>query len=49
MTAACLKEETMGNTGSPDGAKAWFATGTPRGAGRAVRGGGEARSSEETG
>jgi len=32
------EEETTGNTGSPDGAKARIATGTPRGAGRASLG-----------
>ena len=47
--SACLREEIDRNTGNPDGEGAWPSTGPPRGTGRAGRGGGEARSSDEAG
>ena len=39
----------MRNTGSPDGDRSSRSTGSPRGTGRAARGGGEARSTDEAG
>jgi len=49
VAMACVKEESTGNTGSPNGERSWLSTGTPWGAGRAVWGGGQARSTDEAG
>jgi len=49
MASACMKGEIGRNTGSLSGFRSVRETGTPRGSGRAVWGGGEARSSEEAG
>ena len=49
LAMACVEEESTGNTGNPNDEGSWLSTGTPRGAGQVVWGGGQACSTDDAG